>query len=296
MNIIEAKDISKIYKSKNEIKVALDSVSLEIPKGSISAILGLNGAGKTTLIKLILGITKPTKGHIVNFENSIKNLKVGYLPELFQSVNSSTPIQTLKFLGELSGMSSKVIVERSNELLKYFQLYEYRYQKLKTFSKGMNQRLGIIQAVLNDPDLLVLDEPTDGLDPAGKKLIRNFLIELKEKGKTVIINSHLLSEVELIADYITILHKGKIVSSQKLKDFMQSDTEFDVIVLQKIKNIPEFEVKQFEYGYRISVQGIEKIQKLLSVLKEQNIEVKKIDAKQKSLEDIFFSMINKDVE
>lgn len=294
MNAIEVKNISKVYKSKNEVKYALDSVNLVIPRGSIFAILGLNGAGKTTLIKLILGLIKPTNGEIKFLDNDIKNRKVGYLPESFQSIKELTAISILKFLGKLSGMSSKQIQERSLELLNYFQLFDSKNQKLKTFSKGMNQRLGIIQSVLNNPDLLILDEPTDGLDPAGKKLIRNFLIELKEKGKTVIINSHLLSEVELIADYITILHRGKIVSSQKLSDFINRDTEFEIITKQELKNYPEYEVTKNGSEYHISVIGAENIQKLLSVLKEQNIEALKIEAKQKSLEDMFFSMIGED--
>lgn len=205
-NVIETTELTKVYRSSfgNKSVNALSEFNIEIKKGMIFGLLGPNGAGKTTLIKLLLGITFPTSGSAKLLGEDISDYKIknkiGYLPENHRYPAYLTGGEVLRFFGSLSGMKGQSLNERIDELLKVVKLEEWKKTKVKNYSKGMMQRLGLAQAMLNDPELIFLDEPTDGVDPIGRKEIRDLLISLKTQGKTIFLNSHLLSEVELITE------------------------------------------------------------------------------------------------
>ena len=210
-SLISIKNVSKVYK---ENKKALHKFSLEIYQNEVIGIIGPNGAGKTTLLKIILGLIFPTEGEVfvngmTNRSNEVKKM-IGYLPEYTVFPDFMTAEQFLEFHGCLYGIKSKVLNEKMRTVLEITGMSDYANHKMKTFSKGMVQRIYLSQALLNDPDILILDEPTTGLDPIGIVEFRNLVLELKREGKTIIISSHLLSELEKICDRFAFILKGKL--------------------------------------------------------------------------------------
>jgi ABC-2 type transport system ATP-binding protein len=214
---IEVHALRKTYRDglfgKRRIE-ALRGVSLSIPRGEIFGLLGPNGAGKTTLIKVLLGLVGITDGSARMLGKQVGDRRarrrVGYLPEGHRFPQHHTGNSALEYFGGLSGLSPGDVRERAKNLLALVGLAEWGQTSVRKYSKGMQQRLGLAQAMLHDPDLLILDEPTDGVDPVGRKEMRTLLQAIKEQGKTVFINSHLLQEVELVCDRVAILAKGEV--------------------------------------------------------------------------------------
>jgi len=207
---IETHHLSKFY-SRGKVK-ALQDFSLSVEKGKIFGLLGPNGAGKTTFIKLLLGIIHPTKGQAFILGQPVSNYRVhqhiGYLSEKHHFPDFLQARQVLYYFGKMSGISGSQLDLRIEELLELVNLSEWANAKTREFSKGMLQRLGLAHTLINDPQLIFLDEPTDGIDPVGRREIRDLLQLLRDQGKTIFLNSHLLSEVERISDEIAILLAG----------------------------------------------------------------------------------------
>lgn len=201
---------------------ALSGVTFEVGHGEIFGLLGPNGAGKTTLIKVLLGIVHATGGGASLLGRSagsrVGRKQVGYLPENHRIPRHHTGNSALAFFGGLSGMSRQEIRRRRPPLLAAVGLADWGRTSIKKYSKGMLQRLGLAQAMLHDPQLLILDEPTDGVDPVGRSEMRTLLQELKAAGKTIFINSHLLQEVELVCDRVAILDRGKLLQQGRIAD------------------------------------------------------------------------------
>src|SRR3972149_1727655 len=246
MNVIETKGLTKVYSTsfkKNKVQALVD-FNLNVEKGVIFGLLGPNGAGKTTLVKLLLGITFPTAGNATIIEKDISDYKikekVGYLPENHKYPSYLKGGEVLKFFGKLSGMNGVNLDKRIDELLELVKLSQWKKTKVKAYSKGMMQRLGLAQALINDPDLIFLDEPTDGVDPIGRKEIRDILIELKNRSKTIFLNSHLLSEVELITDRVGILNKGKLLREGTVKEFTEKKEEYKLVVDNKEQDLSKY--------------------------------------------------------
>lgn len=195
--------------------LALADVSLDVSHGEIFGLLGPNGAGKTTLVKILLGSLHPSGGGAsingVDVGRCKARLSVGFLPENHRFPTYLTGRQMLRVFGGMNGMSASILKSRAVELLEIVGMTRWCDTRIKKYSKGMMQRLGMAQALLSDPDLIFLDEPTDGVDPIGRREIRDILVDLKEKGKTIFLNSHLLAEVESICDRVAILDKGKLI-------------------------------------------------------------------------------------
>ena len=234
MNVIEINNISKIFSSgrfSKEIITALDKVSLNVSRGSIFGLLGPNGAGKTTLIKILLSIVFPTDGSAnilgKNINDHNARNKIGFLPESHKFPNFLKGIDVLYYSGELSGIKRNVLKNKITELLELVDMSHWANTKVKKYSKGMLQRLGLAQALINDPEIIFLDEPTDGVDPLGRKQIRDILINLKAKGKTILLNSHLLSEIELVCDNVAILNKGKLLKEGSIEELTVSENSFN---------------------------------------------------------------------
>ncbi|MBL8005930.1 MAG: ABC transporter ATP-binding protein [Ignavibacteria bacterium] len=306
MSIISTNNLSKEYPSKSFSKekiLALNNFSFEVESGEIFGILGPNGAGKTTLIKILLGITHRTKGDIKIFDKDIADesykMKVGYLPENHKFPNYLTGEQTLMFFGKLSGMNSKDADARTAEYLKLVDMEKWKKTKIKKYSKGMLQRLGLAQSMMNNPELIFLDEPTDGVDPIGRKEIRDILINLKSSGKTIFLNSHLLSEVELICDRVAILNKGVLVKTGRVEDitavtndykFMTSDLDENTLnlLLSKYKAVIK---SRNEFLY--NSPDTEEMNKMIDFLRGNNILIQSIVREKDTLENMFINLIEK---
>ena len=228
--VIRIENLTKVYckktilnqipgYSKREITV-FENLNLEIPEGEVFGLLGLNGAGKTTLMKVLLGLIFPTRGNAWILGKRIGNIeikkRIGFLPEMPYFSKNSTPEEILNFYAKLFGLEDHVREKRINETLELVGLSEKRWQKLREFSKGMLQKVGIAQLLINDPDLLFLDEPTFGLDPLACKEMRDIILAMKKKKKTIFLSSHQIGEVEKICDRIGILHSGKLINVGKV--------------------------------------------------------------------------------
>ncbi len=214
--IVETHKLTKIYRDfgGRKKKTALNALNLEIRKGEIFGLLGPNGSGKTTTIKLLLGLLFPTAGEALVFNEPAvgvaKNERIGYLPEesyLYRFLNAE---ETLDFYGRLFNMKSDIRRSRSQELIKTVGLEGDKKRILKEYSKGMRQRIGLAQALINDPELIILDEPTSGLDPLGTAWMKRLIVELRDKGKTILMCSHRLEDVQQICDRIAILNEGEL--------------------------------------------------------------------------------------
>ncbi len=219
--------IKKLSKSYFDEKIVED-LTLEIKKGSIFGFLGPNGAGKTTTIKMLVGISNPTGGEIKIENKNIEKSKeiVGFMPEDPYFYDHLTAYEFMQYMRSLFTKQS----ENIDTLLALVGLKKAKNQKIRHFSKGMKQRLGLAQAMVNDPDYLFLDEPLDGLDPIGRREFKEILLNLKKLGKTIFFNSHILSDVEEICDQIGIINKGKLVYSGSVKKFRGNKSLEDAFV------------------------------------------------------------------
>lgn len=214
--IVETRNLSKIYRDfwgRQKVR-ALKALDLEVRRGEIFGLLGPNGSGKTTTIKLLLGLLFPTSGQALVFgkeaSDVTKNERIGYLPEesyLYRFLNAE---ETLDFYGRLFDMPADVRRRRTAELISLVKLDWAKRRQLKEYSKGMTRRIGLAQALINDPELIVLDEPTTGLDPIGCREMKDLILELRDRGKTVLMCSHLLADVQDVCDRIAILHQGEL--------------------------------------------------------------------------------------
>ncbi|HEY3963083.1 MAG TPA: ABC transporter ATP-binding protein [Planctomycetaceae bacterium] len=214
--VIETRNLSKVYRDfwgRQKVR-ALKALDLEIRRGEIFGLLGPNGSGKTTTIKLLLGLLFPTSGQALVFGREAtevsKNERLGYLPEesyLYRFLNAE---ETLDFYGRLFNMPAEVRRQRTAELIDLVKLNAAKKRQLREYSKGMTRRIGLAQALINDPELILLDEPTSGLDPIGTREIKDLILKLKSQGKTVVMSSHLLADVQDVCDRIAILHQGEL--------------------------------------------------------------------------------------
>jgi ABC-2 type transport system ATP-binding protein len=214
---IQVERLSKTYSEGlifRKRREALREVSFEVQRGEIFGLLGGNGAGKTTFIKILLGIIRRSQGKATILGCPAGDIRarkrVGYLPENLRVPRHLTALTALEYYGHLSNVPTRVIRERRGPLLERVGLGPRAGDPVRNYSKGMLQRLGLAQAMLHDPDIFILDEPTDGLDPLARSQVRGYLAELKQQGKTIFLNSHILQEVELICDRVAILDRGTL--------------------------------------------------------------------------------------
>ena len=225
--VIETRNLTKVYRDfwgRQKVR-ALNALDLDVKRGEIFGLLGPNGSGKTTTIKLLLGLLFPTSGEALVFGQNAadveKNERVGFLPEESYLYRFLTAEETLDFYGRLFDMTPQMRKKRANELIETVGLQGARKRQLKEYSKGMTRRIGLAQALINDPELIVLDEPTSGLDPLGTRQMKNLILKLRDEGKTVLMCSHLLADVEDVCDRIAILHQGELQELGRVKDLLQ---------------------------------------------------------------------------
>jgi ABC-2 type transport system ATP-binding protein len=209
-------------------KVAVRSLTLNVFRGEVFGFLGPNGAGKSTSVKMLLGLVFPTSGEAEILDCPAGDVKtrrkVGFLPEHFRFYDWLTATELLKLHGRLYGMSHATLRERVPALLDMVGLTPNREKQLRDFSKGMLQRIGLAQALLNEPDLIFLDEPTSGLDPIGRRLVRDIIKTQRDRGATVLLNSHLLGEVEITCDRVAFIKDGEVVETRQLREIEEQTT------------------------------------------------------------------------
>jgi ABC-2 type transport system ATP-binding protein len=275
--VIEIRNLSKVYRDfwgRPKVK-ALNALSLDVRRGEVFGLLGPNGSGKTTTLKLLLGLLFPTEGEITILGKSAadvgKNERIGYLPEesyLYRFLNA---YETLDFYGRLFDMPASVRKERSEKLLDLVKLApQARNRQLKEYSKGMTRRIGLAQALINDPDLVMLDEPTSGLDPLGNRDMKDLILDLKKQGKTVLMCSHLLADVQDVCDRIAILYGGELKVMGRVDELLKAQDETQIL------------------SSKLSPAAIDEIK---AVLKKHGADVLKVDQPIANLEDLFLKTV-----
>ncbi len=279
--IIETRNLTKVYRDfwgRQKVR-ALKALDLEVRRGEIFGLLGPNGSGKTTTIKLILGLLFPTTGQALVFDRDAtevtKNERIGYLPEesyLYRFLNAE---ETLDFYGRLFNMPRAVRRQRVADLIEMVGLDWAKRRQLKEYSKGMTRRIGLAQALINDPELIVLDEPTTGLDPIGTREMKDLIIKLREEGKTVLLCSHLLADVQDVCDRIAILYQGE------LKEMGRVDS------LLKVQDVTEIRVAG------LNAIGQEEVKR---AIEQNNGHVLNIGNPTTTLEDLFLKIIRESEE
>lgn len=224
--VVSVQGLTKVFKDfwGRPKARAVDDVSFEVRRGEVFGLLGPNGSGKSTTVKLLLGLLHPTRGRIEVFGHSPRHVatkhRIGYLPEESYLYRYLTPVETLDFFGNLFQLPPKERRQRIEQLLEMVGLSQVRRRTVGEFSKGMQRRIGLAQALINDPDLVILDEPTSGLDPIGCREIKDLILALARRGKTVILSSHLLADVEDVCDRVVIYYGGRIQAMGPLKELL----------------------------------------------------------------------------
>ena len=240
---VEVKNLVKDFKGALGVKNvrAVKDVSLQIAPGEVYGLIGPNGSGKSTTMKAVLGLVAPTSGTTAIFgRNSLKvdsRNEVGFLPENPYFYKHLTAAETVRFYGKLCGMRGRKLKERIGELLELVGLQDARDRRLRGFSKGMLQRIGLAQAMVQDPRLLVLDEPTAGVDPTGSRQIRDLILELKNRGITVFLCSHLLEQVQQVCDRVGIIHQGVLVNEGRLDELISVENRTEIILENASENL-----------------------------------------------------------
>lgn len=219
---------------KRQRLVAVRDLSLEVQEGEVYGLLGPNGSGKSTTMKMILGLVTPTSGTAEVFGHDSRAVAarndVGFLPENPYFYKFLTGEETLRFYGKLCGMKGSALDKRVNELLALVDMEGARHRRVGGYSKGMLQRIGLAQAIIQDPRLVVLDEPTAGVDPAGSRQIRDLILGLKERGMTVLLTSHLLEQVQEVCDRVGIMARGELLREGRLDDLISVETQTEYVV------------------------------------------------------------------
>jgi ABC-2 type transport system ATP-binding protein len=298
--IIELKDIVFYYGNLR----AIDHVNLEIGKG-IYGLLGPNGAGKTTLMKIILGFLTPTSGKGKVLGHDIKDghievrKKIGYLPEIDCLIPGMDGVTLAAYLGELSGMPKQEAIKRAHEVLYYVGLEESRYRKVETYSAGMKQRMKLAAALVHDPELLFLDEPTSGMDPQARKEMLELINDIASKETmNIILSSHILADVENTCNHVLIMNKGKIISHQEMASALNQET-FNIIELKLRGNIAGFKEKLSAFRIEQDDKGIYRVhlpmdfpsQSLFKTAYETNVQIRHFRKSRVTLEDAFVTAI-----
>ena len=258
---------------------AVNNVSFEVKRGEVFGLLGPNGSGKSTTVKLLLGLLNPTRGHIEVFGHSTRHVatkrRIGYLPEesyLYRYLDSA---ETLDFFGSLFDLTSGERRQRTEQLLEMVGLDKVRRRTVGEFSKGMQRHIGLAQALINDPDLVILDEPTSGLDPIGCREVKDLIIELARRGKTVILSSHLLADVEDVCDRVVIYYGGKIQAIGTLKELLSTPDRLRITT---------------------PVLGRETLEKVLSIIRadlDKGAQDVLVDSPTQNLESYFLDVVRK---
>lgn len=305
--ILAVSGLRKVYGKKllrRRGTAALDGVDLAVGRGSVFGLLGPNGAGKTTLIKVLLDLVRGYEGQASLFGRSPRDSgsrrRVGYLPEAHRLPGYLTGRQVMRLFGMLAGRPRSTVERAIPGLLERVGMLSAADQKVRTYSKGMQQRLGLAQALIHEPELVFLDEPTDGVDPVGRAAIRELVLELKRRNVTVFINSHLLMEVELICDRVVIMHEGKILRAGTIED-LTPDTGLVRFELAELP--PDLPATLDGVGSRLTVDSErsftlvaapEEVDRAIDRLRARGSGIRSIVPRKLTLEESFIDLVRED--
>jgi ABC-2 type transport system ATP-binding protein len=297
---IETDQLRKVFGNYAAVK----GLTLQVRQGEVFGFLGPNGAGKTTSIKMLLGLTAPTSGAASLLGKPIGNrtalAQIGFLPEHFRFQEWLTAGEFLRLHGQLLNMKASDLDARMEELLERVSLSDYRNKQLRTFSKGMLQRIGLAQALLNRPALVFLDEPTSGLDPVGRRLVRDIIHELRQQGTCVFLNSHLLSEIEVTCDRVAFIRHGEVVRVLEMKSLSMGQSQ---VTIRANHFSPEVLSGLCQWGQDVqadhervtmSIQIDSVLPEITRYLVEQGVDVYAISPNRLSLEEVFIETVGKD--
>ncbi|MGZ4809156.1 MAG: ABC transporter ATP-binding protein [Thermoanaerobaculia bacterium] len=295
---IEVQGLRKQYSAKI---VALDGVSLSVQPGELFGLLGPNGAGKTTTVKILLGLTRATEGTASVDGRPVSDpesrRRVGYLPEGHKIPGYLTARQTLSIFGRMSGMERADIKRRTDELLERVGIPQWRDVRVKKFSKGMTQRLGLACALIHSPQVLLLDEPTDGVDPVGRREIRDLLREEAKNGTAVLLNSHLLSEIELTCDRVAVLRKGKVAAAGTIDELTRTTAKYKLVAnpmdeaLLAAFRESGAQADRVNGHIELGVNDLQHLNSLIDQLRSRGTVLSELSPLRSTLEDVFVDLI-----
>ncbi len=305
--VISVVRLSKVYRSGLRMKrvQALNDISLEIERGEIFGFLGPNGAGKTTLIKILMGLTEPTSGTALVFgrppRDAAAKARLGFLPESPYFYDHLTAREFLELSARLSAVPKSEVAGRITGLLRLLHMERAADVQMRGFSRGMLQRMGITQALVADPELVVLDEPMGGLDPIGRKEFRDIIIDLRERGKTVFFSTHILSDVEMICDRVGIVIDGRMVEVGRLREILTGDVESIEVTVKGVtgktqKILERVSRHSFKSGDELllTVKNEEDVDKIMAICREVGgIRVVGLVPHRRTLEDYFMAHVAK---
>ncbi len=293
--MLEVKNLTKFF----GIKKVVDNVSFSVENGKILGVLGKNGAGKSTTFRMILNILEPDEGEVLYNGEKIDSKvsdKIGYLPEVGSLIDSYTVYEQCMYYGKMKSMSEEQIKKNMFDLLERFSIVEYANMKIKELSKGNKQKIQFIISILHDPDLIILDEPFSGLDPVSVEYFKNVILELKEKGKTIIFSSHIMSQVEMLCEDVLIIDKGKVILNCNLNDIKQEYSSKTLDITGKISTSVLNQIAIFgkveEKGnnrYIVILANKERINDVFRLL--YSSEITKFSVLNVSLNDIFLDKV-----
>ncbi len=297
---IETRDLRKVFGDT----VAVRGLTLQVQPGEVFGFLGPNGAGKTTAIKMLLDLVAPTSGSAsllgAPLGDRATRARIGFLPEHFRFHDWLTAAEFMALHGQLYGMAADRLRQRAPELLKLVGLSAFSHKQLRTFSKGMLQRIGLAQAILNDPALVFLDEPTSGLDPVGRRLVRDIIHDLRSRGTTVFLNSHLLSEVEITCDRVAFIKHGEVLRVSELKALVDGATGVTLrtggVTAETVAGLNRWgsDVRADGGQVTLTVTDESVLPAITRYLVAQNVEVYALTPQRLALEDLFIQIVGTD--
>lgn len=302
--VIETWELSKQYGGKAGCK----NITLQVPRGSVFGFLGQNGAGKSTFVRTMLGLLHPTNGKALMLGHPIGSVesrkKVGYLPELFRYPDWLTGTQLLEHHAELCGLSRSERKTIIRDVVELVGMAGREKERIRGFSKGMQQRIGLACALLSDPELIFLDEPTSALDPIGRKEVRELIARLRDQGKTIFLNSHLLSEMESVCDHVGIIHRGELVVHGEWRKLSAVQPQIELTLEQESDklqaNVPAYVTdtrlirqKEGQATWLFTLDEEGRVPALLAELIAGGVAVHEVIRKQQSLEEVFLYWVQK---
>ena len=296
---IETQGLTKKYRSGT----GCFSINLKVPVGSVFGLLGSNGAGKSTLVKTLVGLLKPTSGAGTILGQPLGNLsvrqKIGYLPENFRYQAWMTGRELLLFHAKLHQVDSEIAAKRIGELLKLVKLDGWGDRCIAYYSKGMQQRIGLAAALIADPQLIFLDEPTSAMDPVGRRETRELILKLKEGGKTVFLNSHLLGEVETVCDQVAVMNSGQLVAMGSLSQLrgIQAVVDLQITGLtpQILTALAEVAIGVTQEGKRVTLHLTNRalIPQVVQLVVESGAQLYELIPRSRDLEELFLTLVQK---
>jgi ABC-2 type transport system ATP-binding protein len=297
---VQTQNLRKVFGGK----VAVRDLTLTVRRGEIFGFLGPNGAGKSTSIKMLLGLAKPTSGEafvlgVPSGDVEVRR-KIGFLPENFRFYEWLTPAELLHLHGRLCGVSAGKLAERVPALIDLVGLTPHIDKRLQNFSKGMLQRIGLAQALIHDPDIIFLDEPTSGLDPLGRRMVRDIIRAQRDRGATVFLNSHLLSEIEITCDHVVFIREGEVVTSRDMREQQEEAVRVEVrarkLTQQCITGLSQWSdsVQVDEERLTMTTPSRETLPEILRYLVGAGADVYQFTPQRLSLEDLFMKIMGED--